>query len=206
MASAPVPSPGPTRAPGPSAPSDASRRSASIFRRQAGWILFACVCTVYLPSVASEFVYDDFEVRAGARARALGCAAFAVALLGKEQAIVLPGVVVLADLLGISEEPPGRAPRRWLARYARDGRAGQGHALEHLVEGRVAREKALDGEVPSRGWRAQLLRAEPHVDGFRRRGSCHAGCKRPARQAAAWREPGIQVPRAAAGGSSRGSA
>ncbi len=107
MASAPVPSPGLTRAAGPSAPSDASRRSASIFRRQAGWILFACVCTVYLPSVASEFVYDDFEVRAGARARALGCAASPWPCSARSRPSCCPGSSCWRTCWGSPRSRPG---------------------------------------------------------------------------------------------------
>lgn len=49
-------------------------------------------------------------------ARAAGIAAFALALLGKEQAIVLPAAVVWADLAGMSDAPPGRSARAWIAR------------------------------------------------------------------------------------------
>ena len=54
-----------------------------------------------------------------------GRAAYAVALLftglsafAKEQAAVLPAIFVLADALGLTADPPGRRPSRWLRRYA----------------------------------------------------------------------------------------
>jgi tetratricopeptide (TPR) repeat protein len=43
---------------------------------------------------------------------------FAFSLFCKEQAIILPGLFVLADVLGLSGDPPGRSVRRWIRRYA----------------------------------------------------------------------------------------
>lgn len=57
-------------------------------------------------------------LRGGARGRWVAILGYAAALAGKEQAIVLPAVFVLADLVGLAPEPPGRSPRRWLSRYA----------------------------------------------------------------------------------------
>ena len=42
---------------------------------------------------------------------------FALALFGKEQAVVTLAVFVLADALGLTSAPPGRSLRRWLIRY-----------------------------------------------------------------------------------------
>jgi len=42
---------------------------------------------------------------------------FAMALLSKEQAIVIPAIFVLADLSGLSAKSPGRNARQWLGRY-----------------------------------------------------------------------------------------
>lgn len=57
-------------------------------------------------------------LRAGSRAIALCLLATAAALLSKEHAVVLPGIFVLADLLGLSADAPGRSARAWLVRYA----------------------------------------------------------------------------------------
>ena len=42
---------------------------------------------------------------------------FALALFGKEQAVVTLAIFVLADLLGLTPAPPGRSLRRWVVRY-----------------------------------------------------------------------------------------
>ncbi len=39
------------------------------------------------------------------------------ALLSKEQAVMIPAVFVWADLLKLSNDPPGTDPRRWVRRY-----------------------------------------------------------------------------------------
>jgi tetratricopeptide (TPR) repeat protein len=57
-------------------------------------------------------------LRAGAGWRALALASLALALLAKEQAVVLPAILALADALGVSDDPPGRSLRRWLLRLA----------------------------------------------------------------------------------------
>lgn len=57
-------------------------------------------------------------LRPGARAFALCLCATAAALLSKEHAVVLPGILVLADALGLSADAPGRELRAWLRRYA----------------------------------------------------------------------------------------
>ncbi len=57
-------------------------------------------------------------LRAGVGWRALALASLALALLAKEQAVVLPAILALADALGVSDDPPGRSLRRWLARLA----------------------------------------------------------------------------------------
>jgi tetratricopeptide (TPR) repeat protein len=56
-------------------------------------------------------------LRAGAAWRATGLVALGLALLAKEQAVVLPLCLAWADLLGVSQDPPGRSARRWLLRY-----------------------------------------------------------------------------------------
>ncbi len=58
------------------------------------------------------------HLRRGWRWRALATAAFAAALFAKEQAVVVPALFVLADVLGVSDSPPGASARRWLLRYA----------------------------------------------------------------------------------------
>jgi len=56
-------------------------------------------------------------LRAGKSWYALAVGSFALALLSKEQAIVIPAVFVLADVLGLTRNPPGSNIRRWLQRY-----------------------------------------------------------------------------------------
>lgn len=58
------------------------------------------------------------HLRRGPGWRAAAWLAFAAALFGKEASVVLPPLFVLADLLRLSEDAPGRSPRRWLTRYA----------------------------------------------------------------------------------------
>lgn len=55
-------------------------------------------------------------VRPGPRWYGASIALFAAALLSKEQAIVVPGMLVLADALGLSADAPGRRPGAWLRR------------------------------------------------------------------------------------------
>jgi len=57
-----------------------------------------------------------FWLRRGARARGLALLAAALALFAKEQAVVLPLLFVWADLVGASDDPPGRSARRWALR------------------------------------------------------------------------------------------
>lgn len=56
-------------------------------------------------------------LRAGAGWYAASMVALAAALFCKEQAVVVPVVFVLADLLRLSAEPPGRSAGRWVRRY-----------------------------------------------------------------------------------------
>jgi tetratricopeptide (TPR) repeat protein len=56
------------------------------------------------------------HLRGGLGGRTLACLSFAVALLGKEQGIVLPVILVLADALGLTPDAPGRSPRAWALR------------------------------------------------------------------------------------------
>lgn len=57
-------------------------------------------------------------LRSGGGWRALALAMFAAALLSKEQALITPGLLVLADALGFSADPPGRRLGAWVRRYA----------------------------------------------------------------------------------------
>ncbi|MEO2014990.1 MAG: hypothetical protein ABGZ53_11535, partial [Fuerstiella sp.] len=41
----------------------------------------------------------------------------ALALLSKEQAVVIPAIFLLADVCGISKDAPGRTLRKWIERY-----------------------------------------------------------------------------------------
>jgi tetratricopeptide (TPR) repeat protein len=52
-------------------------------------------------------------LRAGAAWRATALVALALALLAKEQSVVLPLCFAWADALGVSQDPPGRSARRW---------------------------------------------------------------------------------------------
>ena len=75
-------------------------------------------------------------LRAGLAWRALALASLAGALLAKEQAVVLPAILALADALGVSDDPPGRSLRRWAARLAPVGAILLGYAvLRALVLG-----------------------------------------------------------------------
>jgi Tfp pilus assembly protein PilF len=56
-------------------------------------------------------------LRAGAAWRAAALLALGLALLAKEQAVVLPLCLAWADALGVAQDPPGRSVRRWLLRY-----------------------------------------------------------------------------------------
>lgn len=56
-------------------------------------------------------------LRPGRWWRAGASAAFALALFGKEQAVVTLAIFVLADVLGLTPAPPGRSLRRWVVRY-----------------------------------------------------------------------------------------
>jgi len=47
----------------------------------------------------------------------LAMAMFGLSLLSKEQAVIVPGLFVLADMLGISADAPGRSLYRWVRRY-----------------------------------------------------------------------------------------
>jgi Tfp pilus assembly protein PilF len=56
-------------------------------------------------------------LRPGRRCYGLALVMFGAALLSKEQAIVVPGMLVLADVLGLSADGPGRRPGAWLRRH-----------------------------------------------------------------------------------------
>ena len=56
-------------------------------------------------------------LRPGPRRRLAASVFFALALFGKEQAVVTLAIFVLADGLGLTSAWPGRSLRRWLVRY-----------------------------------------------------------------------------------------
>ena len=56
-------------------------------------------------------------LRSGPRWRLAASVFFALALFGKEQAVVTLAIFVLADGLGLTSAAPGRSLRRWLGRY-----------------------------------------------------------------------------------------
>lgn len=56
-------------------------------------------------------------LRPGPWWRAGASVAFALALFGKEQAVVTLAIFLLADVLGLTSAPPGRSLRRWVVRY-----------------------------------------------------------------------------------------
>ena len=56
-------------------------------------------------------------LRRGSGWRAISMVAFAAALFSKEQAVVIPVLFGLADVAGITANPPGWSPRRWILRY-----------------------------------------------------------------------------------------
>lgn len=56
-------------------------------------------------------------LRGGRSGRLVAWLLFALALLSKEQAIVLLPLFAVVDLLGLSVDPPGRSGRRWAMRY-----------------------------------------------------------------------------------------
>ena len=57
-------------------------------------------------------------LRSDAVGQLLALVFFALALLSKEQAIIVPLLFVLADLLRLTGRPPGRRAGAWVARYA----------------------------------------------------------------------------------------
>jgi tetratricopeptide (TPR) repeat protein len=70
-----------------------------------------------LPSLLMLAAVAAF-LRPGPRWRAASFAAAVAAFFSKEHAVVLLALFVWADLVGASADPPGRDPRRWLARHA----------------------------------------------------------------------------------------
>ena len=56
-------------------------------------------------------------LRPGRGWRVLSLVAFAGALFSKEQAVVIPALFVLADVAGITPDPPRWSLRRWFVRY-----------------------------------------------------------------------------------------
>ncbi len=56
-------------------------------------------------------------LRPGRKWYGLAVFAFAGALFSKEQAVIVPVLFLLADLLGLSGDPPRRSLRRWTVRY-----------------------------------------------------------------------------------------
>ena len=72
---------------------------------------YSLLVTVLMVGTMAAFL------RPGRRAYALAMILLALALLSKEQAVVLLPLLILADWLGLSAEPPGRDSVRWLRRY-----------------------------------------------------------------------------------------
>ena len=58
------------------------------------------------------------HLRSGPMWRATALLSFAVAIFSREQAIVMPVALATADILNLSEDPPGRRWKEWAARYA----------------------------------------------------------------------------------------
>ncbi len=58
------------------------------------------------------------HMRAGPFWRGSALLSFVVAILGREQAVVLPFVFAAADFLGLSDDPPARRWKEWSLRYA----------------------------------------------------------------------------------------
>lgn len=56
-------------------------------------------------------------LRPGARWYAVSMVLFALSLLAKEQTVVIPALLVVAELLRLSTHPPGRDAGKWLRRY-----------------------------------------------------------------------------------------
>lgn len=83
-------------------------------------------CTVYpicsgretlMPAVFMIAAVSAF-LRPGWRWHVLALALFGVSLLCKEQAVIVPGLFALADVLGLSAGAPGRRVGGWVRRYA----------------------------------------------------------------------------------------
>ncbi len=86
-------------------------------------------------------------LRGGTRGRFASVALFAGALWSKEQAIVVPLLIALADLLRLAPEPPGRRILAWLARLAPFAIV---LALYLAARGAVVPPAPDDGEVLAR--------------------------------------------------------
>lgn len=56
-------------------------------------------------------------IRGGRAGHVLALICFALALFSKEQAVVIPALFVLADVLRLTEDGPGRDLKRWALRY-----------------------------------------------------------------------------------------
>lgn len=100
-----------------------------------------------LASIAAWF-------RGGTRGRVGSALLFAVALWSKEQAIVVPLLVALADLLRLAPDPPGRRLLRWIARLAPFAIV---LAIYLAIRGAVVPQAPDDGEGLARlaaHWRA----------------------------------------------------
>ena len=105
-----------------------------VFGLRPRWAFLAAVVFVVHP-VASSCVYPIASgretllpalfillalycfLRAGPWWRVGASVSFALALFGKEQAVVTLAIFVLADGLGLTSAAPGRSLRRWLVRY-----------------------------------------------------------------------------------------
>ncbi|MDE2666428.1 MAG: tetratricopeptide repeat protein [Acidobacteriota bacterium] len=105
-----------------------------VFGLQPRWALLAAAVFALHP-VASSCVYPIASgretllpalfvllalycfLRPGPWWRVGASVAFALALFGKEQAVVTLAIFALADALGMTSAPPGRSLRRWVVRY-----------------------------------------------------------------------------------------
>ena len=73
-------------------------------------------------------------LRSGSWWRVCASASFALALFGKEQAVVTLVIFMLADGLGLTSSPPGRSLHRWLIRYWPEAAIGALYfSIRHLL-------------------------------------------------------------------------
>ena len=88
-------------------------------------------------------------LRPGRSYHMLAMASFALALLSKEQAVIVLPLFVLADVLGLTKAAPGRSPARWLRRYAAPGALLVAYGLARMAVFRDARFELSFFEKPT---------------------------------------------------------